>query len=269
MPIRILGASREVPAQINYLPKAGCSQRQFVVSRADSAFGKTTLRPLILCDTGFWNQTTYPDVIEAIADSGMRVWNSTDDGARKSPGGAAGIAGGTWTELRRVAAGFSGTVMIGLMMAVIRYKGFMDIVVTAAPNMLFKSTTRQYLTHTAGDNEGTQIHAEMVMAAQLEAFHSAITTSRQTPVVVNPNSTLETRIATAPQAVMVPKPGQTPTGGGRRTATAPVETEEAMLFDVDMFIEKGTLCEGCAGTWRKIFTQPARSNPPVKCEYRI
>jgi hypothetical protein len=278
MAIRVLGATREIPAQVGYFAKAGTARRQFTVSRSDTALGQTSFRPLILCDPAFWNANSYPDIIGAIADANMRDWTATSaNGALTT--GATGIPSGTWTNLRQVAVGFGNTEMIGLMLVMLRYGGFIDFLVSAAPNMLFvnnpQATANQnrgntgaptiagtWNSHGGGDNNGTQVHAEMVLAGQLLAFHSAMTTVRSQPI----EPSLAAVVAKPGLQTMVTPPQPAVRG---RNAPPPLPAEEVMTIDVDLFIEKGSLCPGCFGTWQAVFTQPPPTNPKVRVSYRI
>jgi hypothetical protein len=155
----------------------------------------------------------------------MRDWQNENDFGAVAGGGAAGINNTQWGIIRGV--DYRNAEMIGAMMARITYtangSSVTDFVVSAAPNILYKTSTASYSTHSSGPqgNDGTQVHSEMVMAAQLEALLTAV------------------------QATPEPIPGS--------TRTRPALSGGQLNIDVDLFIEKGTMCAGCTGTWDTFF----------------
>ncbi len=130
-----------------------------------------------------------------------------------------------WTTIRGV--DYRGAEMIGTVIARLVYTencaSATGFVVSAAPNILYKSSTAAYSTHNSGPtgNEATQVHSEMIMAAQLTAFLAAVEATQE-PI---PNS----------------------------TRTRPAFSGGQLNIDVDLFIEKGTMCAGCRGTWDTFF----------------
>ena len=206
MPIGILGAQRNIPNNLSYTPKDGCGARTFALSRAGTALNQSKVKPLILCDTDFWPDANYPEIIEAIAESISRDWTSPQQAGTKLTG-SQGIAAEAWTALR--GRKYRNTEMIGIMLAKLAHGTATDYVVSAAPNILYKSSNKTYLDHTAGDNPGTQIHSEMSMGAQLAALITALKGCR----------------------------GFVATG---------------LSIDADLFIEKGSMCDGCLGTWTRL-----------------
>jgi hypothetical protein len=140
-------------------------------------------------------------------------------------GGAAGINNTQWTTIRGV--DYRGAEMIGAMMARLVYTenaaSVTGYVVSAAPNILYKSSTAAYSAHNSGPagNDGTQVHSEMIMAAQLTALLAAVEATQE-PI---PNS----------------------------TRTRPALSGGQLNIDVDLFIEKGTMCRGLQGYLGHVF----------------
>ena len=212
MPIGILREVRNIGPNLTYTPKEGCGARTITLSRAgaDNALGQSQMRPLVMCDTDFWPDATYPEIIEAIAESVARDWTTPQQAGTKKTG-SQGIKPTVWSDLR--GRKYRNTEMIGMMLTKLTYGTATgagapptDCIVSAAPNVLYNSTTKKYLDHTAGDNPGTQIHAEMSMGAQLKALIEALKGCR---------GFLATKLK----------------------------------IDADLFIEKGSMCDGCRGTW--------------------
>lgn len=212
MPIGILGERRNVGPQISYVPVKGGATRTYTLFRATTVLGQSKVKPLVMCDTDFWANAAYAQIIQAIADSVSRDWTTPQQaGTRKS---GAGINVDDWDTLR--GKKYQNTEMLGAMVAKLTYgtdagqvHAPTDYVVSAAPNMLYSSKKGAYLDHTKGDNAGGQIHAEMSMGAQLCALVDALK--------------------------------------GTRGFLA-----SKLKIDADLFIEKTSMCDGCLGTWNKI-----------------
>jgi hypothetical protein len=155
----------------------------------------------------------------------MRDWTNPADFGAAGTGGATGINSTQWTTIRGV--DYRGAEMIGAMMARLVYSedgaSVTDFVVSAAPNILYKGSTGTYSTHNSGPtgNDGTQVHSEMIMAAQLTALLAAV------------------------KATQEPLPDS--------NRTRPALSAGQLNIDVDLFIEKGTMCAGCTGTWDTFF----------------
>ena len=226
MAIGILRASWTIPESFTYTPKKDCDLRNMTLFRSDTELGSSKVKPLVMCDTLFWSRDAYENIIKAIASAGTRNWTTPQDAGKKITGGAAGISDPEWQTFRGVK--YRATEMIGAMIVCLTYPiggnqtPATDYLVSAAPNMLFKSNARadqKYKDHTSGDNDGTQIHSEMFFAAQLAELIRKMKAARETPQGSH-------------QAV---------TGLSRGGLTC----------DVDMYIEKGSLCGGCSATWEK------------------
>jgi len=216
MPIGILRATRNLPDQISYIPKAGCSARQITIVRSTTVLGESNVKPIVMRDPDLWND--YSSVIAAVVSAKSRDWTSPQTAGTRVTNGALKISNESWSDIR--GRKYQNTEMVGAMVAKLSYADATDYVVTAAPNMLFASNTSSYKDHTAGDNKGTQIHAEMTMGAQLMAL---VTAMRDAPETA--------------QGAARPRPGL---------------SAGALLIDADMFIEKGSMCDGCLGTWNRL-----------------
>ena len=213
MPIGILGQDRNIGPNLNYTPAEGCTARSITLSRAgaDDALGQSKVKPLLMVDPDFWADATYPQIIQAIADSVSRDWttSSRQTGTKKT--GSVGIKRQVWRDLR--GQKYAATEMIGAMLAKLLWRRnktvHADYVVSAAPNMVFNTRTQRYLDHTAGDNPGGQVHSEITMGAQLKALVDALR--------------------------------------GCYGFTA-----GTLTIDADLFIEKGSMCDACRGTWNTL-----------------
>lgn len=214
--IAILGAYRVLPVSIDYTPKAGCPVRSVVVSRSEHVLGTTKIKPIILRDEGFWPTDKYEEAVAAIAGAGYGAW-STPANAWDRVDGGVGIKKVLWESLKT--GTWKDTEMVACMIArIARGDNQADYFVSAAPNMLHKPLAVGYASHTKGDNKGTQIHAEMSMAEQLNAVIEKICSIQETP-----------------------------TGIGSMQRRGPAR--EALTVEADLFIEKGEMCDGCQGTW--------------------
>lgn len=228
MPIGILRSTYSFDSPITYTPIAGATPRNLTITRSQTTIG-AKIKPLVLCDTGFFSADSYAGIIDAMSSTGMRNWD--DPQTPKQPAKAT-ITKRQWTDFR--GREYANTEMIGSMLVKIVYRSGdfepVDFIVSAAPNMLFGKG--KYADHTAGDNKaGGQIHSEIFMCAQLSALLSAMKAARETPVHT-----------------------QTRRAG---LSAGPVE------IDAQMYIEKGSLCDGCRGTWNQLVTRVATDNITV------
>jgi hypothetical protein len=210
MPIGILGEGRNFTT-LNYTPKEGCTARTINLVRSDTALGQSKAKPLLLCDLGYWGQDTYELMVATVASALTRDWTSPYVAGNKRKGGQ-GITGKTWGDYR--GDDYKDTVMIGIMLAKLTYGDAVgttrpptDYIVSAAPNVLFKSGYKNHPVR--GDNDGTQIHFETSMAAQVKALILGL--------------------------------------GNTRGFLA-----SKLKCDTDLFIEKGSMCDACLGTWDKL-----------------
>jgi len=221
MAIGILGEVRNIQNVLSYIPKEDCGARSFTLVRSNKVLGQSKVKPLLMCDLNFWAQDIYELMVQSIANAVTRDWTSPQQAGTKVKGGQ-GINSDDWTTYR--GDDYKNTVMIGMMIAKLTYgvavgktNAPTDYLVSAAPNVLYNSKKKSYLDHIPkGDNDGTQIHSEMSMAAQLKALFVALGNSRNFVVT-------------------------------------------DLKCDADIFIEKGSMCDGCLGTW----TQLAKSYPGV------
>jgi hypothetical protein len=186
--------------------------------------GSSKVKPIVMRDTGFWTGD-YSAIISAVAATGSRNWTTPQTGGDKVTSGVLGITSEDWTDIR--GPKYRNTEMIGAMVAKLSYGEATDYIVSAAPNLLYASNTSEYKDHTAGDNKGTQIHSEMIMGEQLTALVKAMQATPETPL-----------------------------GAGR---ARPGLSHGTLTIDADMFIEKGSMCDACRGTWNKLIQAYAGS----------
>ena len=96
--------------------------------------------------TTFWVDTDYASIIGAIAGAGSRDSTSTHTTGDRTAGGSAGISQPQWNIFRGTK--YQNTEMIGAMVAKLTYgkdSNFnTDYLVSAAPNVLFNTTTQTY-----------------------------------------------------------------------------------------------------------------------------
>lgn len=207
MPIGIL-RKFQIADTLSYTPKDSCTARTCNLVRADTALGQSKVKPLLMCDLGYWAEDVYKLMVQTIANAVTRDWTSPQVAGTKRTGGQ-GITTKTWEGYR--GDDYQDTVMIGIMMAKLTY-GLpaanqlppTDFVVSAAPNMLFKGGYKNHPVR--GDNDGTQIHFETCMAGQLRALFQALKGARGFTI-------------------------------------------SELKCDTDLYIEKGSMCDACLGTW--------------------
>jgi hypothetical protein len=228
--IGILGATRTLANLIDYIPKANCQKRQMKVYRSKTVLDNSKVKPLVMSDTKFWDDSTYPDIIEAIVKTKSRDW-TTPQTAGTLTKGSSGIAKATWTALRGKA--YESAEMIGAMLACLSYETdtntFKDYIISAAPNLLYNTQSKVYRLHpNKGDNDGTQLHSEIIMGEQLLALLAAMEAAQELPHGSN-----------------VSRKGLS---GGKLT------------IEVDLFIEKAAMCGGCLGMW---------NDKMAKASYRV
>ncbi len=214
MRIGILKATRTLPDLISYIPKAGCGKRQFKLFRSGTKMGASKVKPLVMCDPDFWTEQDYPEIIEAIVAAASRDWKAAQTAGDKS--NSKGVAKAKWTAIRGKA--YESVEMIGAMLVRMSYDDAKDYVVSAAPNLLYNTGAKTYAVHpNKGDNQGTQIHSEMIMGEQLLALVAAMKGATELPL-------------------------------GQKVARKGLSAGD-LSIDVDLFIEKAAMCGGCEGTW--------------------
>lgn len=229
MPIGILRSTYTFDGPITYTPVAGATLRNLNISRGQTTLGDK-IKPLVLCDPGFFSSDSFSAIITAMGNTGMRDWSNPQTPKQAAK---ATITKRQWTEFR--GREYANTEMIGSMLVRMVYHwgdfDAVDFVVSAAPNMLWGKG--KYSDHTKGDNKsGGQVHSEIFMCAQLDALLSAMRAAQENPV------NTETR-------------RQGLSGG-------------ALEIDAQMYIEKGSLCDGCRGTWNQFSTRGATQNATVQ-----
>jgi hypothetical protein len=206
------------------------STRQFQVVRADTAIGLSPIRPLLFSEAAFWGTGEYGDLLSGIGKtSNTRMEGATD----LIPTMGGDVPGGNWTAARK--GGHEANEMIGCMLVKLSYSypgptegttiDWVDYIVSGAANMLYQ-TDRTYKSHVYGVS-GSQVHCEMFLAAQLEAF-----LEKMREVMENAR--------VRPQARAPVLPAQVPEA---RFALANLDVTAKIL------IEKGSFCKGCEGTW--------------------
>ncbi len=218
--IQFLNAGRNIANTLSYTPKTGVGARTMNLVRSNTTLGGK-IRPLILHDPDFWPLADYLKIVAEIGEKPNRDWESTN--VTKAMAGVSTLGQTAWDTLR--GKKYKGTVMVGAMVAALEYCNMKDFVVSAAPNILYKAPKSAkegdgYKPHLVkGDNTGEQIHTEMIFAAQLQSLFTAMKDATEIP---------------RGQQIAVP-------GLSKGIASA----------DVDILIEKSSLCPGCTGTWQQ------------------
>ncbi|HTU20113.1 MAG TPA: hypothetical protein VMG10_18760 [Gemmataceae bacterium] len=216
MRIGILGFYRTLDDLISYVPKAGCGKRQMKVFRSKTVLDNSKVKPLVMCDTEFWNERGYPQIIEALVAAESRDWTTPQTAGTKTKV-SKGVSSAKWKSIRGKA--YEDAEMVGAILVRLAYDESSDYIVSAAPNLLFNTKSKKYKVHpNTGDNDGTQLHSEVLMGEQLLALIDAMKGASETNPLTNKSR------------------------GGLSAGD--------LTIDIDIFIEKQEMCGGCKGMWK-------------------